>query len=269
MRGYKKHPNLHEFDVAILEIESIDDTSFVPICLTHDTTLVGTEGFLVFRMLSGIRIVTPGTVGTTDKCNTSRYSSLEQELCIKVSDCFSSFGYGFFTKKDERWFLRGVVTRFVGLCSHGVVTDISRFYAFITAHHLFESSNLITPNRGKIALDDHPAGRKRPAGQLCESTTALNCEDNANDLLLNISSYSDSNCGYPHRVSGFLFGGIKAEKLKWPWVAAMYVYGDYACTVNFISRTRAVTAAHCIAHEAMPQVDDIHLRIFADQCKIS
>lgn len=76
---------------------------------------------------------------------------------------------------------------------------------------------------------------------------------------------NENECGNYKFKSALIIGGERRSKRKYPWVAALLIDDEYTCTVNFISRTRAVTAAHCLAHEFEPE--EISLYIFTDKCK--
>lgn len=237
MKGYKKHPNPHESDVVIFETESIDEVNFIPLCLTIDAALVGTSGSLVYWKLETIHKY--GIVKAKAECN-SGYGITDQEFCVKLLDpdlqaCSTTFGRGFFTKNDERWFLRGAVVKSIGFFECDVVvTDFSRVFSFITGNHSIDS------------FDSYGNDKY--------------------DLEVSLSSYSDLKCGDYNLASGLFYGGKRKRIKNWPWIAAMYVDEDYVCTASFISRTRAVTAAHCFSDKL--EANDIKLQIFTKECKI-
>lgn len=80
--------------------------------------------------------------------------------------------------------------------------------------------------------------------------------------------YNDINCGNIRRASGFILNAERKQKIKRPWIAAMYVSLQYSCTVNFFSKSRAVTAAHCFADKPLANEINVRNRSFTLQCTI-
>lgn len=78
-------------------------------------------------------------------------------------------------------------------------------------------------------------------------------------------SDEDNECGRAKTATAFILGGKDEVSSDWPWVAAMYVLAQYTCNANYISRTRAVSAAHCFRRGLDPA--DIELYIFAEKSK--
>lgn len=97
-------------------------------------------------------------------------------------------------------------------------------------------------------------GRKR---------TSYSQSSGSNRVSYEISSFSDEKCGDTRRVNGFIQGGERKDERRWPWMAAMFVNGKYACTANMISINKAVTAAHCFEKGVSP--DQIFLYIYSNR----
>lgn len=88
-------------------------------------------------------------------------------------------------------------------------------------------------------------------------------DDEDADLSASINPYSSPQCGKSVLIDAYVYGGERRNERTFSWVAAMYIKQNYTCTVNFISRTRAITAAHCFVLEPTP--DDIKLLIFSNR----
>uniref|UniRef100_A0A336LNE9 CSON014788 protein n=1 Tax=Culicoides sonorensis TaxID=179676 RepID=A0A336LNE9_CULSO len=54
------------------------------------------------------------------------------------------------------------------------------------------------------------------------------------------------NCGAVRYLTAFVRKGIRAEAENWPWAVAITVNEDFKCSGTFITRSRIVTAAHCV-----------------------
>lgn len=91
-------------------------------------------------------------------------------------------------------------------------------------------------------------------------------DEDEESFTINISSYSSSQCESNHLISGFVVNGERKNEVKYPWVAAMFIDSEYKCNANFISRTRAITAAHCFVNK--PKANDIILLLYSNECKI-
>lgn len=81
----------------------------------------------------------------------------------------------------------------------------------------------------------------------------------------NTSEELENECGKVTYVTGLIRGGTQTNATQYPWIAALYINGNYACTANFISRTKAVTAAHCLDDNL--DLNDIELYIFSNRSK--
>lgn len=248
--------------MAILETKNIYETDFVPVCLTKSPAFIGTRvSFVTWTTNNKQKAIENFVIVPRELCNNNGYSTSEYEFCVRyfidsdVQFCIINFGLGFYVKNNERWFLQGLVTSHsLGSCKYNtIVTDVSKIFLFITGNHSVESFDSYTAAEPSVLIE-------------ADLTFSDYENDDEADVSVNIT-YSSLDCGFPDRAAGLLNNGQKKKKIKWPWIAALYVDQDYVCTANFISRTRAVTAAHCL--EGYPLEDDIKLRIFTDECKIS
>lgn len=134
-----------------METESIYERNFVPVCLTEDVnSLIGAWGSVItwaptegeeYGDLLGTELrVVPG-----DTCNNSGYSTPRDSFCVGHTDdtawlCHGDSGGGFMTKKDRRWFLRGVVSTGLadntGTCDAQdtvIFTDVTRLLSFVVS----------------------------------------------------------------------------------------------------------------------------------------
>lgn len=80
---------------------------------------------------------------------------------------------------------------------------------------------------------------------------------------------SEEKCGvWETKHQEYSHGGERAERLKWPWVTSMYVKGEHKCSATLITRSVAITAAHCLSPNGYPaRPEDIELILFNNKSK--
>ena len=71
------------------------------------------------------------------------------------------------------------------------------------------------------------------------------------------------NCGYnklSKSISAFIVGGEISSRGKWPWLAAIYLYGEHHCGATLIHPQYLVTAAHCLFDGGFyKEKEDLHI----------
>lgn len=136
-------------------------------------------------------------------------------------------------------------------------TDFLCLTLFLTGRSNYETHPLSIP----LALNQNSRPQKaRATSKRVTTRTTLGPARKS----VQLSDISPKSCGVVKRSSAFVLGGTLKDSDKWPWIAAVYVGDDYVCSATFITRTRAVTAAHCFKKS---KVDDVQLYSYADKCE--
>lgn len=81
--------------------------------------------------------------------------------------------------------------------------------------------------------------------------------------VIEANNFSDDSCGTAKNLDGFLYNAERKKYSKFPWVTAVYSSEEFLCSATFISRTRAVTAAHCFKN--VGHSDELSAK-FLDDC---
>lgn len=159
MIRYKIHPSyvrFPEYDIAIIETERIDNSSFVPICLTDaKTSLLGRCGYVIsYTPIKGNDDDKPLLYG--HKFSTVHRSYCQKVVlnvpihtfCVNQGDqgsyfCRGDSGSGFMVRHEvqnqnsKRYFLRGLVSTgsVNDTCTiedYVIFTDVTKMLAFVT-----------------------------------------------------------------------------------------------------------------------------------------
>lgn len=160
--NYKKHNKFRkipDYDIAIIDTESIYERNFVPVCLTDDVvSLLGAWGSILTWAPKGSEeygdlLGTELRVVKKESCRNSGFETPRDSFCVGENDgqswlCHGDSGGGFMTRKNKRWFLRGVVSTGLadnnGLCDAQdtvIFTDVTRLLSFVVSNS-DESSNI-------------------------------------------------------------------------------------------------------------------------------
>lgn len=79
---------------------------------------------------------------------------------------------------------------------------------------------------------------------------------------------NSDDCGVLAKKNFFLTaaGGENTNWQHWPWAAAMYIGKTYECTVNFLSRSVGLTAAHCF-YGGTVAAKNVKIKLFNNEGK--
>ncbi|XP_066924875.1 chymotrypsin-C-like [Clytia hemisphaerica] len=98
-------------------------------------------------------------------------------------------------------------------------------------------------------------GPKRPTTTTITTTTITTVPPYA--------SRNDATCGYntlSKQISAFIVGGEISSRGKWPWLAAIYLYGEHHCGATLIHPQYLMTAAHCVFDGGFyKEKEDMHI----------
>ena len=69
-----------------------------------------------------------------------------------------------------------------------------------------------------------------------------------------------------NKISIFVVAGSKSEQGKWPWLVALYAWGEHKCGSTFIHPQYVITAAHCLFNNSGEDLEvtdlDVHVNDF-------